>query len=96
MSDCENSNEYLHRIHIVQDYIENHIKEPILLDTLTNISRFSKYHFHRIFKAIVGESLSHYVKRIKLEKSAFLLIHRKDMNVTDILNEIYYFTSCKN
>ena len=68
MSVCQNSNEYLHRIHIVQDYIENHLKEPILLDDLTNISGFSKYHFHRIFKSIVGESLSHYIKRIKLEK----------------------------
>lgn len=84
MSDCKNSNEYLHRIHMVQDYIENHLKEPILLDSLVNISGFSKYHFHRIFKAVVGEPLSHYINRIKLERSAFLLVHRKDMNITDI------------
>lgn len=93
MSDCQNSNEYLHRIHIVQDYIENHLKEPILLDDLTNISGFSKYHFHRIFKSIVGESLSHYINRIKLEKSAFLLIHRKDMNITDIAYHIGFTDS---
>lgn len=84
MPDYQNSNEYLHRIHIVQDYIENHLKKPILLDDLTQISGFSKYHFHRIFKSIIGEPLSHYINRIKLEKSAFLLIHRQDMSITDI------------
>lgn len=78
------STEYLHRIHIVQDYIESHLKEPILLDDLTTISGFSKYHFHRIFKSLIGEPLSHYINRIKLEKAAFLLIHRKDMTITNV------------
>lgn len=84
MSNSQISNEYLHRIHIVQDYIEKHLKGLILLDDLTYISGFSKYHFHRIFKSIIGEPISHYINRIRLEKSAFLLIHRKDMNITDI------------
>lgn len=93
MPEYQNSNEYLHRIHIVQDYIENHLNEPILLDDLTHISGFSKYHFHRIFKSIIGEPLSHYINRIKLERSAFLLIHRKDMNITDIAYDIGFTDS---
>lgn len=93
MPNYQNSNEYLHRIHIVQDYIENHLKEPISLDDLTQISGFSKYHFHRIFKSIIGQPLSHYINRIKLEKSAFLLIHRKDMNITDIAYHIGFTDS---
>lgn len=78
---------------IVQDYIEDHLKEPISLDDLTNISGFSKYHFHRIFKAIVGEPLSYYISHIKLEKSAFLLVHRKDMNITDIAYDLGFTDS---
>lgn len=93
MVDSNISKEYIHRIHIVQDYIESHLKEPIFLDDLTTISGFSKYHFHRVFKSIIGEPLSHYINRIKLEKAAFLLIHRKDMNITDIAYHCGYTDS---
>lgn len=78
------NNEYIHRIHLVQDYIEAHLCNTITLDDLEHVSGFSKYHFHRIFKAILNEPLAHYINRIRLERSAFLLVHRKDMNITDI------------
>lgn len=93
MSKLNNSNEYLHRINLVQDYIENHLKEQIVLDDLTYISGFSKYHFHRIFKALLNESLSHYINRLRLEKAVFLLIHRKDMSITDIAYKLGYSDS---
>lgn len=41
----------------------------------------------------MGQPLSHYINRIKLEKSAFLLIHRKDMNITDIAYHIGFTDS---
>lgn len=76
--------EYMHRIHCVQDYIEKNIDEPLELDELADAAGFSKYHFSRIFSAITGESLAHYVLRLKLERSLFFLAHRPDLSITDI------------
>lgn len=84
MINLQSKNEYLHSIYKVQDYIENHIYDPISIEILADVAGFSKFHFHRIFKAIVQESLAHYVNRLKLEKSTILLIHRRDMTVTEI------------
>ncbi|CAH1200686.1 DNA gyrase inhibitor [Paenibacillus plantiphilus] len=84
MTNSQSMREYLRRIHKVQDYIEAHVCESLSLDELAAIAGFSKYHFHRIFKGIVHESLLQYVNRVKLEKALNFLIHRPDMTITDI------------
>lgn len=77
-------NEYIRRINKVQDYIEKNISKTFTLEELADIAGFSKYHFHRIFKAMTHESLVQYVNRTKLEKSTQLLGQRDDMSITDI------------
>ncbi len=62
--------EYISRINKVQDYIEANIGGELSLTVLSNVANFSQYHFHRIFCAIVGEPLSKYIQRIRLEKAA--------------------------
>ena len=88
MSDQKCQEEYLRRIHKVQDYIENHIGQPMSLEELSNTAGFSKYHFSRIFQGIFQEPLAHYVSRIRLERSLFLLAHREDKNITEIAYEL--------
>ncbi len=88
MSDQKCQEEYLRRIHKVQDYIENHIGQPMSLEELSNAAGFSKYHFSRIFQGILQEPLAHYVSRIRLERSLFLLAHREDKNITEIAYEL--------
>lgn len=83
--------EYLRRIHRVQDYIEAHIAHPFTLEEMAEVAGFSKFHFHRIFSGITGESLLHYVNRIKLERAAAALVHRTDLSVTDVAYQ-YGFT----
>jgi len=65
--------EYISRINKVLDYIEANIGEELSLTILSNVANFSQYHFHRIFCTIVGESLSKYIQRIRLEKAALSL-----------------------
>ncbi len=84
MEHYASKNEYIRRINKVQDYIERNASQSFTLEELSNIAGFSKYHFHRIFKAITHESLLQYVNRSKLERSAHLLSHRLDMSITDI------------
>lgn len=84
MENKQSRNEYVRRIHKVQDYIESNIDSSLSIEELADVAGFSKYHFHRIFKGIVDELLSRYVNRLKLERATNLLTYRLDMTITDI------------
>lgn len=93
MSDQKCQEEYLRRIHKVQDYIENHIEQSLSIEELAGAAGFSKYHFSRIFQGMLQEPLAHYVNRIRMEKAQFLLAHRADKNMTDIAYELGFSAS---
>jgi AraC family transcriptional regulator len=57
------------------NYIENNIYNKITLDDIAMHSEISKYHLHRMFKALTGESLMEYVQGRKLSSSINELIH---------------------
>jgi len=88
MSDSNCKEEYIRRIHKVQDYMENHLGESLSIEELSNVAGFSKYHFSRIFQGILHEPLAHYMNRIRMENALFLLAHRRDKNMTDIAYEL--------
>lgn len=56
-------------------FMESHISEQILLDDIAAYAGLSPYHFHRIFKAVKGETTRQYLIRIRLELAAHLLTH---------------------
>ncbi|MEM7736793.1 MAG: AraC family transcriptional regulator [Deinococcota bacterium] len=78
------NSEYLARINRVIDYIEAHLADELVLDTLAGVANFSPYHFHRLFRALMGETLAQYVKRVRLEKAAHQLIHNPHKSITNI------------
>lgn len=88
MSDEKCREEYMRRIHKVQDYIECNLGKSLSLEELSNAAGFSKYHFSRIFQGILHEPLAQYVNRIRMEHALFLLAHRGDKNITDIAYEL--------
>ena len=61
--------DYQERINRVMTYIEEHLGEELDLLTLAEVSYFSPYHFHRILKAHLGESLGTYVTRLRMERA---------------------------
>ena len=50
--------QYVSRIHKVQDYIEHNYWRNMSTKELSDVADFSKYHFNRIFKSVLQESLS--------------------------------------
>ncbi|QHQ62016.1 helix-turn-helix domain-containing protein [Anaerocolumna sedimenticola] len=88
MSEQKCKEEYIRRIHKVQDYIEHHIGQSLSTTELAGAAGFSKYHFSRIFQGMLHEPLAHYVNRIRMERAVFLLAHRTDKNITDIAYEL--------
>ncbi len=80
---------YRERIHRVILYIESHLKEGLALATLAEISHFSPYHFHRIFRGFTGESVYRYVSRLKMQWVAGQLKY-SERNLLDLALDIGY------
>ncbi len=62
--------DYKERLLRVLVHIQEHIDDELDLEQLAHLACFSPFHFHRIFTGMVGESLSEYVRRLRLERSA--------------------------
>jgi len=76
--------EYKARINKVFDYIENHIDHPFTLAELASVASFSKFHFSRIFQALVGETPFQFILRVRLEKAASLIRMSPQNTLSDI------------
>lgn len=76
--------EYVQRINRVMDHIDTHLGEDLSLEELSAVAGFSPYHFHRIFAAMVGETLFGFIGRLRLERSQGLLCGDSNRPVTDI------------
>ncbi len=75
---------YSEQINKVQDYIERHIDVPLSIELLSKVAGFSPFHFQRIFSLITGESIYAFIKRLRLEKAAYMLLTNKERSITDI------------
>lgn len=75
------------------DYIFQHIEEEIRLDDVAGHCHFSRYHFCRLFKAQTGESVYGFIKRIRLQNSAFRLKVEKERSITEISADYGYSAS---
>ena len=65
--------EYARRMNRVLDHIDRHLDTPLDLAQLADIANFSRFHFHRIFAAWMGETLGDYARRRRLETAAMRL-----------------------
>ena len=64
---------YQERMLRVLVYIQQHLDEALCLDDLAALTHFSPYHFHRIFRGMVGESVKEHIRRLRLERAAMRL-----------------------
>jgi len=58
----------------VLDHIDRHLDQPLDLDALADVAHFSRFHFHRVFAAWVGETFGDYLRRRRLETAAWMLV----------------------
>lgn len=62
--------DYHERMLRVLLHIQNHLDETLPLEELAKVACFSPFHFHRLFRSMVGESVKEYVRRLRLERAA--------------------------
>ncbi len=76
--------EYVARVNRVIDHVERNLHRPLSLAVLADVAHLSRYHFHRIFAAMVGETLHGFVQRLRLEKAATMLVANPGASITAI------------
>ena len=74
---------HVERINRVLAYIEANLDQDIHLDLLARRCGLSKYHFHRIFRALVGDAVARYVERRRLSRAACDLL-QTNRRIVDI------------
>jgi AraC family transcriptional regulator len=75
---------YRHRVDQIVDYITDNLNETLDLSHLAVLSHFSPYHFHHIFKAVMGETPQDFINRLRLERAANLLLKTNNLSITQI------------
>ncbi|MCK0472479.1 helix-turn-helix transcriptional regulator [Halalkalibacter sp. APA_J-10(15)] len=68
---------YLEDIQKFVDDFEKHIEEMDIDQAIARI-HISKYHFYRLFKAVVGLSIYDYIKKRRLTRAAECIIQSQD------------------
>jgi AraC family transcriptional regulator len=75
--------DYQTRLQVALRWLEEHQAEEITPAQLAQVAGFSPYHFHRVFRGMLGESVMQRVRRLRLESAAQRL-RRSDDSVIDI------------
>ncbi|MDD3242750.1 MAG: AraC family transcriptional regulator [Eubacteriales bacterium] len=68
-------------------YINEHLSDPLSIDTLCETAQYSKYHFLRTFKRHMGLTTTEYITLMRLERAARLL-RTSTLSVTDICAQV--------
>ncbi len=73
MSTPTTLDDYAARILRVLEHVQTHLDEAMTPSTLAEVACFSPFHFQRIFRAMVGESVMGHIRRLRLERAAWKL-----------------------
>ena len=65
-------------------FLEDHYQEDISLDMLAAQFRRTPEYLCSVFKAATGETISHYLRRIRIHRAKVLLIEQPDAGVREV------------
>ncbi|RKH35224.1 AraC family transcriptional regulator [Corallococcus llansteffanensis] len=82
--------DYQRRLLQAQQLLQEHLDAPIEPATLARAASFSLHHFHRIFRAQMGETVMEHVRRLRLERAARRLRAGGDVRLLDLALEAGY------
>lgn len=66
---------YIHALEKALKYIEDNLCDDIDLSSIAKEAGYSLYHFHRVFKGAVGDSVKDYIRKRRITEAAKELIH---------------------
>ena len=83
------ANSYEDRVLRVLAYVHEHPAGDLSLDALADVAAMSRFHWHRVFRAITGETCARAVRRIRLHRAACWLV-QTDRPVAGIATAVGY------
>lgn len=85
--------DYRKRVCRAMNFISRNLERDLSLEEIAAAAAFSKFHFHRLFKAAVGETVAAFNRRLRLELAAGrLLAHPRD-DITTIAMDCGFSSS---
>lgn len=82
--DLDPPHDYVQRVNRAIDFVVGHLDRPLKLEQVARAASFSPFHFHRVFRALMGETLNHFVARLRLDRAVALLTHEPKRSLTDV------------
>jgi AraC family transcriptional regulator len=76
--------DYVERVNRAIDHVVRNLDRPLRLQEVAAAGLFSPFHFHRVFRGVVGETVAAFVKRLRLERALHLLSHGRRRSLTEI------------
>jgi AraC family transcriptional regulator len=76
--------EYRRRVCLAMNFISQNLDKELSLEEIARAASFSMFHFHRIFKVVVGETVSEFTRRLRIEWAANLLLSNRYDDITAI------------
>jgi AraC family transcriptional regulator len=76
--------EYRRRVCLAMNFICDNLGRELTLEEIAKSAAFSMFHFHRIFKTVVGETVAEFTRRLRLELAANKLLLHRHAVITDI------------
>ena len=70
--------DYERRLQRVVDHIHDNPAGDLSLDVLADVAALSRFHFHRVYTAVVGETAANTVRRMRLHRAAVALVQGVD------------------
>ncbi len=76
--------DYVRRVNRAIDYIIEHLDQPLRLEAVARAAHFSPFHFHRVFRSLMGETLQQFIRRVRLERALKMMSHEPQRTLTDV------------
>ena len=85
--------EYRKRVCQAMNFISRNLDRDLSLEEIAGAASFSMFHFHRIFKAVVGETVAGFTRRLRLEFAANRLLSNQHDDITTIAMDCGFSSS---
>lgn len=73
----------------VLDYIHDHPAGDLSLDALADVAAMSRFHWHRVFRGITGETAAQAVRRMRMHRASVALVN-SDAGLAQIARNVGY------
>lgn len=69
----------------VLNYIDDHFREPITLESISSEFGYNKYYFSRLFNSYIGETLNSYINMVRVNNVISLGKKQENGNLCDLV-----------